>query len=68
MTFFISRFSDKLKKVVALVTYEEKRKFQNMQSNLEKCKNKVVKFLYSMLNRLGDIEECSSFRWIPQVR
>ena len=55
MTLFISRFSDNLKKIVVMATYENKRKFQNMQNNLEGRKTRLVKFLYSILNRLGDI-------------
>ena len=36
-----------------------------MQNNLEWCKKKLVKFLYSILSRLGVIEKSSSFRRIP---
>ena len=36
-----------------------------MQNNLEWCKKKLVKFLYSILSRLGVIKKGSPFRRIP---
>ena len=36
-----------------------------MQNNLEWSKKKLVKFLYSILSRLGVIEKSSPFRRIP---
>ena len=39
-----------------------------MQNNLEWCKKKLVKFLYSILSRLGVIEKSSPFRQIPPSR
>ena len=36
-----------------------------MQNNLKWCKKKLVKFLYSILSRLGVIEKSSPFRRIP---
>ena len=39
-----------------------------MQTNLEWCKKKLVKFLYSILSRLGVIEKSSPFRRIPPPR
>ena len=36
-----------------------------MQNNLEWCKKRLVKFLYSILSRLGVIEKSSPFRRIP---
>ena len=39
-----------------------------MQNNLEWCKKKLVKFLYSILSRLGVIEKSSPFKRIPAPR
>ena len=35
-----------------MATFEDKRKFQNIQNNLEQSKNKLVKLLHSILNHL----------------
>ena len=57
MALFISRFNKKLKNMVAMAMYEDKRRIQNNQNNLEKCENKLGKFLYSSLSCLVDIRK-----------
>ena len=40
-----------------MVTYEDKENFKTSKTILNNVKNKLVKFLHSILNHLGDIEE-----------